>query len=147
MYISPDRNHHSILPVKFGQERLLLIGGGGNLSGLRLSKEKKYQKLAAYAEENFGVSNFTHKWSDRDYVAYDKVPLIGKMYPWSKHLYVGTGFKKWGMTSGTVAGMILTDLIAGRENKYAAVFTPQRLRPILNIPRAIAEQIKQQIQS
>ncbi len=34
---------------------------------------------------------------------------------------------KWGMTSGAVAATILADLIAGRENPFAARFDPNRL--------------------
>jgi Rieske Fe-S protein len=33
-----------------------------------------------------------------------------------------------GMTHGTIAGMILSDLILGRENRFAALYSPSRLR-------------------
>ena len=46
----------------------------------------------------------------------------------SKHLYVATGFGGWGMTNGTVAGMLLRDLILGRENPWAAVYDPNRFK-------------------
>ncbi len=147
MYISPDNDHYSILPVNFNDRRYLLIGGGGHVSGMRLGRASHFERLAAYAKQHFGITTFTNNWSDRDYVAYDKVPLIGKLYPWSKHVYVGTAFKKWGLSGGTAAAMILTDLIAGKKNKYAHVFTPQRLRPIASIPRAVWEQAKQQFSS
>jgi glycine/D-amino acid oxidase-like deaminating enzyme len=143
MYISPDSHHYSILPIETNGEKRLLIGGGGHLSGLRGNKSRRFGRLADYAEQYFGVTTLTHRWSDRDYIAYDKIPLIGKLYPWSKNLYVGTAFKKWGLTGGTLAGMILRDLIAGNTNKWAPVFTPQRLRPIASIPKAIQEQIGQ----
>ena len=63
----------------------------------------------------------------------DGVPYIG---PYAKHtpgLYVASGFNKWGMTSSMVAAMLLTDLILGRNNPWAAVFSPTRtvLRPQL----------------
>ncbi len=142
MYISPDRQHYSILPVQFNNNPYLLIGGGGHLSGMRVSKEAKFKQIANYAEKHFGITTITHKWSDRDYIAYDKVPLIGKLYPWSKNLYVATAFKKWGLSNGTVAALILTDLVAGNKNTWAPVFTPQRLRPIKSIPKAVLEQTK-----
>jgi glycine/D-amino acid oxidase-like deaminating enzyme len=143
MYISPDKNHYSILPITVGGENRLLVGGGGHVSGLRFSREWRFGKLARYAEKNFGLTNLTHKWSDRDYMAYDKVPLIGRLYPWSKHLYVGTAYKKWGLSSGTLAGMILTDLITGKASPWAPVFTPQRWRPVASIPKAVVEQVGQ----
>jgi Rieske Fe-S protein len=33
-----------------------------------------------------------------------------------------------GMTHGTIAGMLLTDLIAGRDNRWAALYDPSRIR-------------------
>ena len=141
MYISPDENHHSILPIETGSGRLLLIGGESHISGLSGNKQTRYQRLANYAEEHFGITSITHRWSDRDYLSYDSVPLIGKLYPWSKHLYVGTGFMKWGLSSGTLAGMILHDLIMGVDNPWASVFNPNRLSPIKSIPRVIVKTI------
>jgi glycine/D-amino acid oxidase-like deaminating enzyme len=143
MFISPDRRQYSILPVNFGDQQYLLIGGEGHVSGLRISKRLRYERLAKYADQHFGIKEFTHKWSDRDYLAYDKIPLIGPLYPWSKHMYVGSAFKKWGLTNGTVAGMILTDFITGKENKWADTFSPQRLRPLKYIPKSVLEQAKQ----
>lgn len=56
----------------------------------------------------------------------DGIPYIG---PYSGNMpdcYVATGFNKWGMTSSMMAGMILSDMIAGKENPYAQVFCPSR---------------------
>lgn len=135
MYISPDSRHYSILPVHHGGERLLLIGGESNISGVRTGKEVKYRRLAAYAQQNFGIQEFTHKWSDRDYQAYDGLPLAGKLYPWSKHVYVATAFRKWGLSNGTAAAIILRDLITGQSNPWAEIFNPVRAGPIKYIPK------------
>ncbi len=143
MYISPDKHHYSILPIKVDGVLQLLVGGeGGHLPGLRLSKTSRYKKLASYANQHFGVDTITNTWSDRDYLAYDNLPLVGKLYPWSKHVYVGTAFRKWGLTNGTAAGMILTDLITDRPNPYAAVFNPNRTSPITSIPHAVVQYLK-----
>jgi glycine/D-amino acid oxidase-like deaminating enzyme len=69
-----------------------------------------------------------------DYMTYDNVPLIGKLYPWSKNIYVATGFRKWGLTTSMVAATILRDILAGRENPWAKVFDSTRLKPIASIP-------------
>jgi glycine/D-amino acid oxidase-like deaminating enzyme len=122
-----------------------LIGGGGHFSGLRVNREKRYQKLANYAEERFGVTEITHRWSDRDYLSYDGIPLVGPLYPWSKNLYVGTGFKKWGLSNGTAAAMILCDLISNKENPWASTFYPHRPRLVTSIPRVVIENIKANI--
>ncbi|MBW3568991.1 FAD-binding oxidoreductase [Candidatus Parcubacteria bacterium] len=141
MYISPDKNHYSIFPKAEDSKQTLLIGGGGNISGLRLSKDKRYDKLANYAFENFGVKKITHRWSDRDYITYDGIPLAGKVYPWSKNLYVASAFRKWGLSNGTASAMIIHDLITGKKNAWAEVYSPIRLKPIQSIPRVFAQKV------
>ena len=141
MYISPDKGHYSILPISHGGQNLLLVGGESNISGLRGSKKARYERLADYAEKHFGVTEITHKWSDRDYLSYDKVPLAGKLYPWSKHLFTATAFGKWGLTNGTAAATILHDLITATPNSYAAAFNSNRSSPIKFIPKVAAQYI------
>lgn len=138
MYISPDKEHYSILPIEVGGEQRILIGGeGGNLPGIRLGKKKRYERLARYANQHFGVESILNAWSDRDYIAYDDIPLIGKLYPWSRHLYVGTAYRKWGLSGGTVAGMILSDLITETDNRWAPYFDSLRMRTVLSIPHGV----------
>jgi glycine/D-amino acid oxidase-like deaminating enzyme len=138
MYISPDEDHYSILPVTAGKKQLLLIGGENHIPGLRLSPQARYQKLADYAESKFGIAKLEYRWSARDYLSYDGSPLVGKVYPWSKQLYTATAFRKWGLTNGTAAAMILSDTILGRNNPWAIAFNSLRLSPVAAIPRVIA---------
>jgi glycine/D-amino acid oxidase-like deaminating enzyme len=144
MYISTDESQYSILPVKNDKNTLLLIGGEGHISGVRLSPQRRHEKLAAYGEKYFGIKEYAYAWSDRDYIAYDGMPLVGKAYPWSKNLYVASAFRKWGLTNGTAAAMILHDLILGIPNEWAEVFTPQRLSPIASIPRVAKHYVTRQ---
>lgn len=144
MYISPDKEHYSILPVKNGKEQLLLIGGEEHIPGLGKSY-KRHQKLAAYAERYFNIRSIAFRWKAMDYLAYDNVPLIGKVYPWSKHLYTATGFKKWGLSTSMVASIILHDLVLGQLNTWAQTFDSLRLRPVRRMPHAIAHYLANKI--
>ena len=144
MYISPDNNHYSMLPLGNNGQQILLVGGEDHISGMRTSKKAKFRKLADYAEKHFGMGSITHSWSDRDYLSYDGPPLIGRLYPWSKHLYVASAFRKWGLANGTVAAMILSDLITGRENAWAEIFDSTRKSPIASIPRVAVKYILRQ---
>lgn len=136
MYISPDKNEYSILPIIKDGQRLLLIGGESHTPGLGRSR-KRQQKLADYAEERFGITSVAYRWKAMDYLAYDNLPLIGKVYPWSKHLYTATGFKKWGLTTSMVSAVILRDTIIGQPNEWSETFKSMRIKPILSIPRVI----------
>lgn len=141
MYISPDRMHYSILPVTSGKDRLLLIGGESHVPGTRFNSETRYQRLADYARQHFGVEQIDYRWSARDYLAYDDVPLVGQVYPWSQHLYTATAFRKWGLTNTMAAAMILSDRIRGKESPWAETFDTMRLSPIMSIPKVIKEKL------
>jgi glycine/D-amino acid oxidase-like deaminating enzyme len=131
MYISPDKQLYSILPVG----DMILVGGEGHLPVNRTDRQDRLQRLADFAEDRLGVTSIEYKWSDRDYMAYDGMPLFGKLYPWSRHLYVATAFKKWGLSNGTAAGMILRDTIMGVKNPWAEAFNTMRAKPIASIPK------------
>lgn len=141
MYISPDKDHYSILPVGSGAEQYIFIGGEGHLPGIRHS-EPRLQKLADYAAQWFDVKNVEYKWGAMDYTAYDKLPLIGKLYPWSKNMYTATGFKKWGLSSSMVAAIIIRDLLDGRTTPVAHLFRTHRASAPLAIPKNIINTLK-----
>lgn len=126
MYISPDKEHYSILPITIDGEDMLLVGGEGHFWGLRGNRHARFMRLANYADQHFGVRTIERMWSDRDYLPYDGIPLVGRLYPWSKRLYVATAFKKWGLSNGTAAAMILRDHITGSANPWAKIYDTQR---------------------
>ena len=64
-------------------------------------------RIEAWAREHFPVQEVIYSWSTQDYATFDRVPFIGLAGPTSKNVYVATGFKGWGMTSGTLAGLTL----------------------------------------
>ncbi|WP_226479620.1 FAD-dependent oxidoreductase [Natrinema amylolyticum] len=109
---------------------LLLVGGQSHkpsVSGVPTSE--RYRRCEAFAREHFDVESVEYRWSTMDYEPVDEVPFIGRIDPLSEHVYVGTGFNGWGMTTGTAAGMILSDLIVEGSSPWADVFDPQRFTP------------------
>jgi Rieske Fe-S protein len=62
-----------------------------------------------------------------------------RSWRWKDAAYVATGFKKWGMTAGTLAGMLIVDAIVGRENPWAAMFSSTRVKPLAEGPRFLTE--------
>jgi glycine/D-amino acid oxidase-like deaminating enzyme len=142
MYITPSGGPlRSILAIKTGNETMLLIGGESHFPGFGVARGR-HQRLADYAAEKFGLTSIDYRWSTWDYLSNDGVPLIGKLYPWSKQVYVATGFMKWGLTTGTVAGMILRDTILGQPNPWAKVYDSTRLSPVTSLPRAMSKILK-----
>jgi glycine/D-amino acid oxidase-like deaminating enzyme len=129
------------VPISSGKNQLLLIGGENHIPGLG-NPSVRHQRLANYVEEYFGIASIDYRWKGMDYIAYDHVPLVGKVYPWSRHLYTATGFRKWGLTTSMVAGMILRDTILGTQNPWAEVFNSMRVKPTASIPHEILQSLK-----
>ncbi|MHB1134015.1 MAG: FAD-dependent oxidoreductase [Chloroflexota bacterium] len=121
---SPNR---SLRTARDGEGLLLIVGGEIHRPGTEARPEERYRRLEAFARERFGVTQVAYRWSTQDNHSVDSVPYIGKMVPWSEHVYLATGFGAWGMTNGTLAGMIISDLILGRANPWAAFFDPRRV--------------------
>jgi hypothetical protein len=71
----------------------------------------------------------------------DGMPFVGRASSSAGHLYVATGFNAWGITNGTAAGMILSDLISGRDNPWAQTFDATRVKPLAGAKRFISENI------
>ena len=74
--------------------------------------------LEKYAKQLYPNCEILFRWDTRDCITLDKVPYIGPFSNALENIYIGTGFKKWGMTTSNVAANIITDNILGKENKY-----------------------------
>ncbi|HVX57448.1 MAG TPA: FAD-dependent oxidoreductase, partial [Candidatus Saccharimonadales bacterium] len=137
MYISPDPGQYSLLPIGSGRERLLLIGGENHIPGLGRPL-RRHRKLAAYGQERFGIDRFEYRWKAMDYLAYDGLPLAGRLYPHSRNTYAISGLKKWGLNLSMVAAIVIRDLITGQPQPAADLFDPHRGSAPRAIPKAIA---------
>ncbi|MBB6674742.1 FAD-dependent oxidoreductase [Cohnella nanjingensis] len=126
MYISADDPKRSIRMVEYGSERLLLIGGESHKTGQGENTILHYEALEDYAAETFGRGEIRYRWSTHDFATLDKLPYIGQATKGSERLFVATGYRKWGMTTGAVAAQLLTDLMLGRDNRYAELYGPSR---------------------
>jgi glycine/D-amino acid oxidase-like deaminating enzyme/nitrite reductase/ring-hydroxylating ferredoxin subunit len=139
MLINAGAPIRSLRDVAHDGEELLMVGGESHHVGSGKAQPERYEQLVEFAERHWDVREITHRWSAQDYIPDDGVPFIGRLHPRSKRVWVATGFKKWGITSGTVAGELLTDGILGRENPWSGLFSSTRIRPHAGAPRFLLE--------
>lgn len=131
MFIGSGKNYRSIRTTPYEDGLLLLVGGEGHKVGSVSDTQERFLKLEQYARDRFGVNEFEYHWSTQDMVSFDKLPYIGKLTPLNNHVYVATGFSLWGMSKGTLAGMLLTDLLLARANPWAGLYDATRATPFL----------------
>lgn len=131
MFISTESNTRSVrtAPLADGQ-RLLIVTGEPWKPGQEPDVASRYEKLAAWTTERFGIREFTHRWSTQDNRTTDQVPYIGPLHIGAKNTYVATGFGGWGMSNGTLSGLLLADLVTGVDNPWASLYDPRRVKPV-----------------
>lgn len=126
MYLGADSPTRSIRPLPLDGELGLILGGPSHKVGQGGDTNQYYAELETWARANFDVRSVEFRWSAQDYTPVDMVPYVGRS-PRSERLHVATGFKKWGLSNGTAAAMILADSLLGRPNPWARTFDATRI--------------------
>jgi hypothetical protein len=99
------------------------LGGGGHRTG---KQGGNWRELEEFVRTHYPGARERYRWAAQDCMTLDGIPYIGEYSRSTPDLYVATGFNKWGMTSSMAAAMILRDMILGRNNPWAPVFSPSR---------------------
>jgi glycine/D-amino acid oxidase-like deaminating enzyme/nitrite reductase/ring-hydroxylating ferredoxin subunit len=136
MYISVESPTRSIRSTADGW---VILGGEGHKVGHDDDTRRRYQALENWGRGHFSIEDIGYRWSAQDYESVDGMPYVGRLTGGRTRSWVATGFRKWGMSNGTAAAMILADLIAGRDNPWAEAFDATRLAPGASIKSLIAE--------
>jgi glycine/D-amino acid oxidase-like deaminating enzyme/nitrite reductase/ring-hydroxylating ferredoxin subunit len=137
MYISADDPARSIRFTPFNGEDLLLIGGENHKTGTGIDTYKHYEALQQFAETTFSVKEIPYRWSAQDLITLDKVPYIGPITQNKQRILVATGYRKWGMTNGTAAAMVLSDFILGKQNGFLELYSPSRFQADPSLKKVI----------
>ena len=101
----------------------LILGGGGHRTGKNGGGWRELERIAA---ELYPRAAITHRWATQDCMSLDGMPYIGRYSPLTENLFTATGFNKWGMTTSMAAAQLLADLVQGKDNPYADIFSPSR---------------------
>ena len=107
----------------------LIVGGEDHKTGQAFDAETRWARLEMWTRERFAISRVTHRWSGQVIEPVDYLAYIGRNPGEANNLYVATGDSGQGMTHGTIAGMLLRDLIVGRPNPWAELYSPARISP------------------
>ena len=134
MYINNSAPIFSFRTAKFNNNNnILLIAGSDHKSGKPTSYKDSYGVLEDIAKKYYPNCEILYKWNTEDCISIDKIPYIGSYSLSMPNVFVGTGFKKWGMTSSNVAANIIVDKICNKTNKYEYMYNSSRLKPIKNL--------------
>ncbi|MBC8173546.1 MAG: FAD-dependent oxidoreductase, partial [Chitinophagales bacterium] len=109
---------------------LLICGGEDHVVGLAadegVAEEDRYGLLEEWTRNRFPIEEIVYRWSGEVLVPMDSIAFIGRN-PWDRdNVYIVTGDAGIGMTYCTIAGILITDLITGKENAWEKIYRPSR---------------------
>jgi glycine/D-amino acid oxidase-like deaminating enzyme/nitrite reductase/ring-hydroxylating ferredoxin subunit len=112
-----------------GSEELdvLIVGGEDHKTGQGAAQVDPYARLESWARLRFPmIREIRFRWSGQVLETIDGLAFIGRNPLDEPNVFIVTGDSGMGMTHGTIAGILLTDLILGRENPWARLYDPAR---------------------
>jgi len=113
----------------------LIVGGEDHKTAHQDDAEERWRCLEQWMRERWPQAReIIYKWSGQVLEPNDYVAFIGRNPDGAENVYMASGDSGQGMTHGTIAGMLLTDLVLGRPNDWSSLYDPHRVslraRPI-----------------
>jgi glycine/D-amino acid oxidase-like deaminating enzyme/nitrite reductase/ring-hydroxylating ferredoxin subunit len=107
---------------------LLVVGGEDHKTGQDEHPTDRWTRLEAWAMARFPqASGVRFHWSGQIMEPADALAYIGRNPHDHENVYIATGDSGHGMTHGTIAGLLIGDLVLGRDNPWATLYDPRRL--------------------
>jgi len=106
---------------------LLIVGGEDHKTGQKDDAGRRFAALERWTRTRFPmIERIDFQWSGQVMEPVDALAFIGRNPMDEENVFVATGDSGNGMTHGTIAGILLTDLIMGRQNEWATLYDPAR---------------------
>lgn len=135
-----DPYHYVRLQSEDGYD-VLIVGGEDHKTGQANDGNERFARLEQWTRERFPkMTEVEFRWSGQVMEPVDGLAFIGRNPLDDDNVYIATGDSGQGMTHGTIAGILLTDLIQGRENKWEDLYSPSRIR-LKALPEYASENI------
>lgn len=128
LFWNTDDPYYYIRTIEDENGRILLVGGADHKTGQETDNEKSFHEIEKYTRARFKVGEVLYNWSSQYYTPSDGLPYIGQN-PIGSQSYIATGYAGDGLVYGTVAGIILSDILSGKENPWQNIYSPKRFTP------------------
>jgi glycine/D-amino acid oxidase-like deaminating enzyme/nitrite reductase/ring-hydroxylating ferredoxin subunit len=139
MYINAEDPTRSLRNQQTEEGELILVGGENHKTGQGEDTRLHYEALVDYAHSHFKVEDTPYRWSTQDCMTLDDLPYVGQFTANSPHIFVATGFGKWGMTNSVASAMVLRDLIIDGKSPWQDVYSPARKNSLQSMGTFIAQ--------
>jgi glycine/D-amino acid oxidase-like deaminating enzyme/nitrite reductase/ring-hydroxylating ferredoxin subunit len=133
--------YHYIRTQKYSSDSdWLIIGGEDHKTGQDKEIKAKYNHLEEWGRTRFPqMGEVLYRWSGQVFEPIDALAFIGRN-PLDKNIYIVTGDSGNGMTHGTLSGILIPDLILGKDNPWEHLYNPAR-KTVSSAPEFLHESL------
>jgi glycine/D-amino acid oxidase-like deaminating enzyme/nitrite reductase/ring-hydroxylating ferredoxin subunit len=125
---SGEPYHYARYQPRDGATPLLIVGGEDHRTGHPAHGPDRWARLEQWARERFpGFGEVAWRWSGQVVEPADRLHFIGRNPMDEDGVYVASGDSGDGITGGTIAGLVIADLIEGRDSPWARLYDPARV--------------------
>lgn len=119
---------------------LLIVGGEDHRTGQAKDHARRWMNLEQWTRERFpSAADVRFRWAGQVIETFDGLAYIGENPNDEKNVYIVTGDSGMGLTHGSIAGMLIVDLIMDRDNPWTTLYDPARFPPAGDIGGWVAE--------
>jgi len=119
--------YHYVRVESIDDHDVLILGGEDHKSGQKDDANVRFAALERWSRARFPmIEEIAYRWSGEVMEPIDGLAFIGRNPLDHDNVFIATGDSGNGMTHGTIAGMLITDLITGKENPWAKLYEPSR---------------------
>lgn len=120
---------------------ILIVGGEDHKTGQAHDGDERFARLEQWARQRFPfMDKVDYHWSGQCMETVDGLAFIGLNPMDGDNAYVVTGDSGMGLTHGTIAGQLITELIMGQPSRWAKLYSPSR-KPLGALARFASENL------
>lgn len=126
LYDTAEPYHYVRIQAE-GDHDILIVGGEDHRTGQPDENSAPFAALEQWTRANFPMADeVAYRWSGQVLNSLDGLGLIGRDLV-DEQVFVITGDTGFGMTHGTLGGLIVSDLILGEPSPWAELYDPGRV--------------------
>jgi Rieske Fe-S protein len=123
----PYEGYHYVRIESLDDHDVLIVGGEDHKTGQKHDGAQRWGKLEQWMRNRFSMAGeIEFRWSGQVMEPIDCLAFIGRNPADDDNVFIATGDSGMGMTHGTIAGILLTDLIVERANPWTELYDPAR---------------------
>lgn len=131
LYWDTDEPYHYVRLEPGEDHDILIVGGEDHHTGQGDEDASRFDRLEEWARERFStLGAVVDRWSGQVVNSVDGIGFIGRNPGDDANVYIATGDTGNGLTNGTIAGMLIADLVLGKKHPWQTVFDPSRITPL-----------------